>query len=387
MNAKTRLPENMAKMHSVYGILLFVAFISTAPAVAVDDEAYYALSGSCSLEFPRNHGAHPGFRTEWWYYTGNVETAQARRFGYQLTIFRRQISPPGAARQWPDPASKWRTQQLYLGHIALSDIDGKGYYTAEEISRGVLGLAGVRQSDGQVSVYIKNLVIEIGPQSQRLRATSEKFSFDLFLKPLKEPVLHGDRGYSRKGDTPERASCYYSFSRLQTRGKIKLDDQEHSVSGLSWMDHEFSTADLQPGIDGWDWFSLQLDNGSDLMLYVLRQADGHFNPASSGTFVDENGATQHLALDEFKIETLDTWQSPHSGGRYPSRWRLTVDMVDLQVLIEPNLADQEMRTPDSTGVTYWEGSVSVQGQARGRPVKGKGYVELTGYADGSKPTI
>jgi len=362
-------------------------FISVTPAAAANDDSYYALSGPCNLEFPQDHGAHPGYRTEWWYYTGNVETGQARRFGYQLTIFRRQISPPGAARQWPDPASKWRTQQLYLGHIALSDIDGKGYHTAEDISRGVLGLAGVKQTDSQVTVFLKNIVIKIGSESHRLQATSEKFSFDLFLKPLKGPVLHGDEGYSHKGDTPERASCYYSFSRLQTRGKIKFNDQELSVSGLSWMDHEFSTADLQPGIEGWDWFSLQLDNGSDLMLYLLRQADGHLHPASSGTFVDENGNTQHLSLDAFKIETLDTWKSPHSGGLYPSSWRLTVDMDDLQVFIDSNLADQEMRTPDSTGVTYWEGSVSVRGQARGRPVKGKGYVELTGYADGGKPTI
>jgi predicted secreted hydrolase len=266
--------------------------------------------------------------------------------------------------------------------MALSDIDGKGFYTSEAITRGVLGLAGVRQVEGQVAVFIKNLVFEIGAESHRLQAVSEKFTFDLFLKPLKAPVLHGDRGYSRKGDTPERASCYYSFSRLQTRGEIRFDNQVFAVSGLSWMDHEFSTAELQPGIEGWDWFSLQLDNGSELMLYLLRQADGRLNPASSGTLVDENGTARHLSLDAFKTEILDTWKSPHSGGRYPSRWRLTLDTDDLQVFIEPNLADQEMRTPDSTGVTYWEGSVSVAGQARGRPVTGKGYVELTGYARG-----
>jgi len=373
-------------MQLLYGILLLMTFISAAPVVAAEDEAYYALSGSCNLEFPRDHGAHPGFRTEWWYYTGNVETEQARRFGYQLTIFRRQISPPGAARHWPDPASKWRTQQLYLGHMALSDIDGKGHYSEEDISRGVLGLAGVRQTDGQVSVFIKNFVIEIGSKSHRLQATSKKFSFDLFLKPIKGPVLHGVRGYSRKGDTPDRASCYYSFSRLQTRGEIRFNDQEFAVDGLSWMDHEFSTADLQPGIEGWDWFSLQLDNGSELMLYLLRQADGHLNPASSGTLVDENGSTHHLSLDAIEIETLDTWESPHSAARYPSRWRLAVEINDLQLFIEPNLADQEMRTPGSTGVTYWEGSVFASGQARGKPVKGKGYVELTGYAGGAKPT-
>jgi predicted secreted hydrolase len=369
-------------MQLLCGILLLMTFIFAAPAAAADDEAYYALSGPCSLAFPRDHGAHPGFRTEWWYYTGNVETQQARRFGYQLTIFRRQISPPGAVRQWPDPASKWRTQQLYLGHLALSDIDDKGHYTAEDITRGVLNLAGVRQTDGQVSVFIKNVIIEIGPESHRLQAVSEKFSLDLFLEPLKAPVLHGDKGYFRKGDTPERASCYYSFSRLQTRGEIKFKDQAFAVSGLSWMDHEFSTAELQPGIEGWDWFSLQLDNGSELMLYLLRQADGRLNPASSGTLVDKNGKTHHLSLDAFEIETLDTWKSPHSAGRYPSRWRLTLDTDDLQIIIEPNLADQEMRTPGSTGVTYWEGSVSVKGQARGLPVKGKGYVELTGYAGG-----
>ncbi|MGB5422821.1 MAG: lipocalin-like domain-containing protein [Desulfobacterales bacterium] len=348
-------------------------------AAAGDADGYLEVTGPCRLAFPVDHGAHPGYRTEWWYFTGNLATPDGRPFGFQVTIFRRQIGPASDRRSWPEPASAWRTQQLFLGHIALSDISGRQHLFAEDMSRGALGLAGVIQTGVDTTVFLKSWKIDIGPRVQRLQAATEAFAIDLDLVPLKSPVQHGDQGYSRKGDTAERASCYYSFTRLKTEGTIRLYDRELAVNGLSWMDHEFSTADLQPGIVGWDWFSLQLDNGTELMLYRLRQEDGQPNPASSGTLVNADQTIRHLSADDVKLTVLENWQSPRSGGRYPAAWQVTVSSAELRLSIVPNLADQEMRTPGSTAVTYWEGSVSITGEMAGQPVKGKGYIELTGY--------
>ncbi|MFZ0240407.1 MAG: lipocalin-like domain-containing protein [Desulfobacterales bacterium] len=349
-------------------------------AAAEEGKGYAAVTGPCGLEFPVDHGAHPGYRTEWWYYTGNLSTAEGREFGFQVTIFRRRIGPTGERENWPDPSSAWRSEQLYLGHIALADISGRRHLAAEDMSRGALGLAGVLQTGAVTTIFLKSWKIDIGPDGQRLRAATEKFAIDLKLAALKAPVAHGDRGYSRKGDTAERASCYYSLTRLKTDGTIRLDNEELTVSGSSWMDHEFSSAALQPGTVGWDWFSLQLDNGAELMLYRLRQSDGQPHQASSGTLVYADESIRHLEAGDVKLEVAEYWQSPHSGGRYPAAWRVRVPLAALNLSIAPNLADQEMRTPGSTGVTYWEGSVSVSGEMAGRPVTGKGYVELTGYA-------
>jgi predicted secreted hydrolase len=362
------------------GLTAAVVPLFSFHAAADDADVYLAVTGPCRLAFPADHGAHPGYRTEWWYYTGNLATPGGRPFGFQVTIFRRQIGPTGDRRSWPEPSSAWRTQQLYLGHIALSDISGRQHLFAEDMSRGALGLAGVIQTGVDTTVFLKSWKIDIGPRVQRLQAATEAFAIDLDLVPLKSPVLHGDQGYSRKGDTAERASCYYSFTRLKTEGTIRLHDRELAVSGLSWMDHEFSSADLQPGIVGWDWFSLQLDNGTELMLYRLRQEDGQPNPASSGTLVGADETIRHLSTNEVKLTVVDHWQSPHSKGRYPAAWQVTVSSAKLSLSVVPNLADQEMRTPGSTAVTYWEGSVAITGEMAGRPVKGKGYVELTGYA-------
>jgi predicted secreted hydrolase len=193
--------------------------------------------------------------------------------------------------------------------------------------------------------------------------------------------LHGDSGYSRKGDKPEEASCYYSVTRLQAGGKISIGGREARVSGTAWMDHEFSSAPLSPKLAGWDWFSLRFQDGSDLMIYLMREKDGRFSPVSSGTFIGNDGRVVHLASGDFRIEPLKTWKSPHSGAIYPAAWLLEVFPLDLKAEVLPNLADQEMQTPESTRVTYWEGGVSARGTiAQGKPVSGEGYVELTGYS-------
>ncbi|KPJ76299.1 MAG: hypothetical protein AMJ54_12170 [Deltaproteobacteria bacterium SG8_13] len=352
-------------------------------AVAQQSEAgYLSVTGPCHLGFPEDHGAHPGFRTEWWYYTGNLQTAGQRSFGYQLTIFRRRIRPPAAQQGWPESPSHWRTQQIFLGHAAVTDIAGARHVFSESIARGAVGLAGVRQSDGRTTVFVNKWLIDIGPDSHRLVAATEDFSLDLQLHPAKPIVLHGDRGYSRKGDGAQRASCYYSFSRLQTAGHIRLKDKRFELTGSSWMDHEFSTASLQPGISGWDWFSLQLDNGMDVMIYLLRQPDGVYHPASSGTLIDTGGRSIHLTASDFKVSVLDTWKSPHSRARYPSAWTVRIGRHAIDITVNSRLADQEMLTGPAAEVTYWEGSVFASGTAEGLPVEGKGYAELTGYAGG-----
>ncbi len=351
------------------------------PCFAEDENEYLSVTGPCNLEFPKDHRDHPGYRTEWWYYTGNLRSENGDHYGFQLTFFRSQISPPGADRKWPRHPSAWRTQQVFLGHAAVSDITGKNHLVAEEVSRAALGMAGVTHSFRHTMVFLKTWSAEIEADTHNLKVNTDDFFYDLTLKAVKPPVLHGDRGYSRKGSTPGRASCYYSITRFDAQGSIRIGEMTVMVTGLAWMDHEFSTEVLEPGIIGWDWFSLQLSDETEVMVFLLRTEQGGLHTASSGTYVDVDGITRHLANTEFNVRVLDTWKSKHSGVRYPARWRLQVVPLAIDVNIVSRLPDQEMRTLRSTGVRYWEGSVSIDGTKNKQPVDGKGYVELTGYGD------
>jgi len=345
------------------------------------DNEYLSVTGPCYQTFPQDHGAHPGYRTEWWYYTGNLKAASGDRYGYQLTFFRSQISPPGADERWPQPPSDWRTQQIFAGHAAISDLGGQKHYHAERMARQALKLAGTTQKEGATTIFIGPWSATIRADTHHLTAKTPDFAIDLALQSSKPPVLHGKAGYSRKGSSAQNASCYYSLTRLLTKGKLAADGKTMVVEGLSWMDHEYSTAPLESGIIGWDWFSLQLSNQTELMLYLLRKTDNQINDASSGTFIDASGKPQHLNIHDFNIRVLKEWKSPQTGGVYPVAWRIQVLPLDLELNIAANLADQEMLTAVSTGVTYWEGSVSGNGTVVTKRVQAEGYVELTGYAD------
>ncbi len=251
---------------------------------------------------------------------------------------------------------------------------------AEAISRDALGLAGARRATGGWRIFLKDWSVDIESDRHRLRAVTADFSVDLHLTAQKPPVPHGDRGYSRKGDDPAGASCYYSLTRLSADGVITTDGDRHRVSGTAWMNHEYSTAPLPAGTVGWDWFSLQLDDGTELMAYFLRRKGGGFTPASAGTLVLTDGEAVHLSRSDLRLMVTNQWKSPDSGAVYPAGRRLAVPARGLRLTITPRLADQEMRTPMSTGVTYYEGSVMVSGTGNDGPVKGHGYVELTGYA-------
>jgi predicted secreted hydrolase len=361
-------------------LFLFVFVFSHVWVFAEDTKGYISVTGPCDLKFPKDHASHQGYRTEWWYYTGNLQSAVGNHYGFQLTFFRRRIIPLESEKKWPTPASAWRTSQIYLAHAAISDLDGKRHFYAQRMGRGVLGIAGELWDDDIVRIFLNKWSTQIGPRAHHLKVISAPFSFDLNLTPVKPPVFHGKEGYSRKGSTPERASCYYSLTRLDTKGQVTLAGKTLAVSGLSWMDHEFSTAPLEPGLVGWDWFSLQLSDNTEIMIYLLRQKDGKLNPASSGTYIRSNGKTRHLFRHDIEVTVTDTWNSPNSRAVYPARWRLKIQSPAIDLIVAPNMADQEMRTVESTGVTYWEGSVSVRGFKNGRRINGKGYVELTGYA-------
>ena len=363
-------------------IVFFIFIFVFAPVWARSEEpkGYLSVTGPCELKFPEDHASHQGYRTEWWYYTGNLKSTAGNRYGFQLTFFRRRIIPLESEKKWPMPASAWRTSQIYLAHAAISDLDGKRHVYAQDMGRGVLGIAGEFLNNGVVRIFLKKWSTQISPKAHQLKVLSDPFSFDLNLKPLKPAVFHGKEGYSLKGSTPERASCYYSLTRLETKGQVTLSGKTFAVNGLSWMDHEFSTAPLEPGLVGWDWFSLQLSDNTEIMIYLLRQKDGKLNPASSGTYIRSNGKTRHLSDYDIEVTVTDTWNSPNSGAIYPARWRLKIPSMFLDLNIAPNLEDQEMRTNESTGVTYWEGSVSIRGSKGQSRINGQGYVELTGYA-------
>jgi predicted secreted hydrolase len=346
-----------------------------AQLVAIADEAmgFARAEGPRPLQFPADHGPHPDYQTEWWYYTGNLETSDGRHFGYQLTFFRRALVPP-VQRQ--DRSSNWATDQVYMAHFALTDVAGRRHQAFERFARGAAGLASAQAAPYRV--WLEDWSVEeVEPNVAHLRAAQEELALDLLLMDGKGLVLQGDGGYSQKGPEPGNASYYYSQTRLETWGTVQVEDTLYQVDGLSWMDHEFSTSALGPDQVGWDWFALQLDDGSELIVFQIRKVDGSVDPFSSGTLVAPDGSTRHLSHKDFEIGVGATWRSPRSGATYPARWTVEVPAADLTLEIEPYLADQEL----NVSYTYWEGAVRLRGEHTGTPVSGNGYVEMTGYAD------
>ncbi len=329
-------------------------------------------------QFPRDHGSHSTYRTEWWYYTGHLHAKNGRSFGFELTFFRRGV-PPEDITTLP---SKWSVKDLYLAHFAVTDINGKQFHFSEKFSREGLGKAGADES--RLRVWIDEWRAEAATDptgAHTLVARDETHALSLTLQPAKPLVTHGAAGISRKGKEVGQASHYYSFTRLVTNGTLTIDGESFDVTGLSWMDHEFGSGDLGADQVGWDWFSIQLEDNTELMLYRMRLKDGTSDLASSGTVVSPDGRARHLEVTDFQIESTRTWTSTESKATYPSRWRLTFPSLDLVLDVVPLLADQELRTSRSTKVSYWEGAVAVTGTKQGRPIKGQGYVELTGYVE------
>jgi len=334
---------------------------------------FVAADGSRPLTFPADFGAHPDFRTEWWYYTGNLQTSEGRHFGFELTIFRVGLLPPTV--EIPVD-SNWAGRDVYLAHFAVSDIATKHFYAFQRYSRPDPGLAGAQASPYQVWLEDWNIT-ERAPGVYQLRAEQEDVSLDLTLTDEMGIVLHGESGYSRKGKNLTNASYYYSLPRLRVDGFVHLSNVQYAVSGLAWNDHEFSTGVLDENQIGWDWFSIQFEDGRALMLFQLRERGGGASDSSSGTFVASDGTSQPIHKSDFEIDVLDEWHSPHTQGVYPSSWKIRIHKPDCMLDIHPWMADQEINFPP---ITYWEGAVRFEGICGGSPVRGNGYIELTGYA-------
>ncbi len=349
-------------------VLTLTSLLATGETVG-----YQRAEEPRTFSFPDDHGAHPDFRNEWWYLTGNLTSADGREFGYQFTLFRSAIDT-----QEPERTSDWATRQLYMAHFALTDVEGKSFHAIERFSRGALGLAGVTTQPFRAWLDDWELFGD-DPPPFRLRAGTESVGLELDLSSAKPTVLQGDRGLSRKGREPGNASYYYSMTRMPTRGVVILGLETIAVQGSSWLDREWSTSALEPSQTGWDWFALQLSDGRDLMLYQLRLEDGAVDPLSSGSLVARDGSVKRLHASNFSIEPLDSWTSPATRVRYPALWKIVVPDEHMELTVKPRLADQEL----SLSVRYWEGAVRVSGTSDGSALTGDGYVELTGYGDPS----
>lgn len=363
-----------------------VAWHSPPPEIAPTIDLGQALSdaGGTFAEvrpgrrfvFPADHGEHPETKTEWWYFTGNLKDESGRWYGYQLTFFRAGQAPP----EGPASDSPWAPRDVMMAHFAVSDPQDGRFYPHERFARRALGLAGIESSETGLAVWLEDWRMDRDPDGRwHLRASDlspegSPLKLDLTLEDGKPPVLQGQDGYSRKGPESRHASYYVSLTRMPTRGSLTLGERGLSVSGLSWFDHEWSSQAMAPGLVGWDWFSLQLDDGWDLMLYLLRYEDGHLEPASSGSLVSPDGAKTALAVRDFQVEVTDRHFSPR-GVSYPSAWTLTLPHHGLRLELTPRTPDQEM----ASGVPYWEGAVIVRGVHDGRSVEGSGFVEMTGY--------
>jgi predicted secreted hydrolase len=346
--------------------------VSVADAMAGDTTGYRRATEVRPFTFPADHGPHPGYKTEWWYVTGTLTGPDAQPYGYELTIFRLGLAPPDADSA-PTASGDWRTNQLYMAHFAVTNGADETFHAFERFQRGGAGLAGARADPFRV--WLDNWSMtgsEDSPFPMQLQVQEEGIGIDLTLRPAKPRVLQGDRGLSQKGPGSGNASYYYSYTRLDTDGTLALNGDTLSVTGASWMDREWSTSALGPEQEGWDWFSLQLDDGRDLMYYQLRRTDGSPSEFSEGVIVDPDGGTQRLDRSDVSIEVLDTWTSPDGAHTYPVEWRLRVPGEDIDLEITSLIPNQEL----DVSVRYWEGAVRIEGSASGR-----GYVEMTGYGD------
>jgi predicted secreted hydrolase len=385
-------------------------------------EGYAQAAAGRELVFPADHGPHPDFRTEWWYFTGNLATAEGRRFGYQLTFFRTAVAPPGGDGEQIDEGeagvdgaeeperqrSAWATRQVYMAHFAVTDVAGKRFAADERFSRGALGLAGARIEPFQVWVESWRVAAvpsgsrggsgtrnedspttdsipfadpfaahrEVGVLPLQLTAEGDEASLDLLLGAGKDRVLHGEDGFSRKGPGAGNASYYYSYPRLPTRGTLTVEGETFRVEGASWLDREWSSSVLAAGQTGWDWFALQLDDGREVVAWRIR-GGGESAGLDYAALVSADAELRVLDLAGARLEATGRWTSPQSGVVYPSGWRLRLPAAGLDLDVAPLLADQEL----DLAFRYWEGAVAVRGTAGGRPLAGRGYAELTGYGD------
>ncbi len=339
---------------------------------------FAAVKPGFVLQFPRDHGAHPSFRQEWWYFTGRLQSPEGREFGYQLTFFRF-----AAGDQPVEADSSWSADQSWMAHLAVTDVAGERFLAREDFSRQSLGLAGAVADP--FAVWVNGWSVRAKPGSSHcnhclfthLSADAGDISIDFEVDEMGAPVLQGDAGYSRKTGDGRAASYYYSIPTIKTRGTLTIQEERWTVTGETWMDREWSSAVLTPGQSGWDWFSLNLDNGIKLMIFQVR--DGGGQAFRHLAMLSPEGELTQLDSSTMTLNAERTWSSTHSGRRYPIDWSIAGESRDgpWSFSVSPVLDDQEVNLM----FRYYEGLVTVQGEWQGNRVSGWGYMELTGYGD------
>lgn len=367
-------------MRTVFCLLLACVASAAAAQVEVTDvlgsrtaKGFAQATAPRTFSFPADHGAHPDYRSEWWYFTGNLETATGRHFGFQLTFFRVALAPSAAPR-----ASAWATKQAWMAHFALTDTEAGQFHAAERLGRGALGIAGAETSPFRVWVDDWQAVSRAqgGLFPLRLKAANGKVTLELELSAVKSLTRQGQDGWDRKGSEPGNASYYYSYTRLVARGRLRTGGTQFEVTGTAWMDREWSTSALAPELAGWDWLSVQLSDGRDLMLYRLRRKDGGSDAFSKGALILPAGEKVPLSAEEFALEPRRWWTSAMTAVRYPVEWSLEIPSHGVSLQVEPRLEDQEL----DLSVRYWEGAVLTKGRVGAEKVTGVGYLELAGYS-------
>lgn len=354
-----------------YIVVLITCLTGSSALLAAEPSKYELALPGYKFQFPRDHYSHDKYKTEWWYYTGHLKSDDGKLYGFELTFFRSAMPVDDGVEEGP-----WSLKSMYMAHFALSDINGGKFYHKEKLSRAGVGNAGASEND--YNVWIENWSASGKDGKFHLRAKDADFAIDLNLDQGKNLVLHGENGVSQKAACVGCASHYYSMTRMPLTGTVLVAGKESKVSGIAWMDHEFGSNQLAEDQVGWDWYAIQLDDKTEMMLYLMRLKNGQYDPHSSGTIIGADGKFQHLPLSGYSVETIDKWTSPHTGGKYPSKWHVTLPSQKIDLTITPQLADQEL-TANGAGVNYWEGACSVSGRKDGKAVEGQAYVELTGY--------
>jgi predicted secreted hydrolase len=349
-----------------------MALLLILPALPLTAQYQVAVPGY-RYQFPRDHFDHHDYQTEWWYYTGNLQAADGHRFGFELTFFRQ-----GVSRDHPT-TSDWDVQDVYLAHLALSDLDSGRFYHTQRFNRAGPGLAGA--SEPSAKVWNGNWRVQWTNGQQQLQAVADDFALRLVMSWRKPPVIHGKNGVSQKSAGAGQASHYISFTRLLTSGSIELNGKPYQVDGTVWMDHEFFTHRLDTSDSGWDWLSLQFDDNTELMLYRFRHQDGSVDSFSAGTYVSADGQSTFLGASDFSMQPGgQTYSSAATHAVYPIAWRVAVPSLGLDLHITTPLASQELVTPGNASLSYWEGAITISGTRHGAPATGVGYLEMTGYA-------
>jgi predicted secreted hydrolase len=337
-----------------------------------DQALYETARPGYRYQFPRDYFDHPSYQTEWWYYTGNVTASDGRRFGFELTFFRQGVDRDAAKKP------TWEIQDLYLAHLALSDLDGGKFYHTERLNRRGPEIAGA--SEAERKVWNGNWQVKWDAENQELQAVEKDFTVKLTLHPEKAPVIQGENGISQKSAADGHASHYISLTRIATRGEITLNGKSYEVHGLSWMDHEFFTAGLDRQQQGWDWLAMQLSDRTELMLYHFRRKDGSVDAFSSGTYIDAAGKTTHLTAKDFRLDAAGaSWKSPTTGANYPIDWKMEIPQLAITLEAKTPLAAQELTGQSKLSPNYWEGAITLTGSRNGEALSGVGYLELTGY--------